>query len=217
VPPVAGRVVEASTWLKDWKRRVDPVGRDADAGVAHRERELVRPARPRGRARSPPRSTTSPPIGETSPRWIAGFSSTWRSRVTSPITPGGTPVAHQVGEGRCPSRPRGVATRSSAPLHALPQVERLGLQLEPAGLDLGEVEDVVDHGQQGCHRSDGSPPRSRAAPRRGGCSAAARSCRSPRSWGVRISWLNGGEEGALGLVGGLGLLPGRAGSSVMSW
>ena len=33
-------------------------------------------------------------------------------------------------------------------LDALPQVERRLLELEPAGLDLREVQDVVDHGEQ---------------------------------------------------------------------
>ena len=40
VPPYR-RVVEASTWLNDLEQAVEPVLRDPDAGVAHREVNLV--------------------------------------------------------------------------------------------------------------------------------------------------------------------------------
>ncbi len=66
-------------------------------------------------------------------------------------------------------------------LDAVAQVERLRLDVHPPGLDLREVEDVVDDRQQRVAASRGWCRRSRAARRSAACRAAGRSCRSPRS------------------------------------
>ena len=89
----------------------------------------------------------------TSPRSVnltafeSRFRSTWRRRVTSPTIAAGVAVADQVREVQALlGGPRGHEVER--PLDALPQVERLGLELELPRLDLGEVEDVVDDGQE---------------------------------------------------------------------
>ena len=76
------------------------------------------------------------------------FASTWRSRVTSPSTTVGTPGSiSPVRSSALP--PAAAATRSRAVSTHVAQRERLVLQLELPGLDLAEVQDVVDDDEQG--------------------------------------------------------------------
>ena len=67
-------------------------------------------------------------------------------------------------------------------VHHAAQVHVDLLQIELAGFDLGEVEDVVDDREQSRRRCRGSFRCDRAASGRDRFPAAARSCRSPRSW-----------------------------------
>jgi hypothetical protein len=74
------------------------------------------------------------------------LSSTWRSRVTSPSSAPGRRL-EQVGDVEAllgGARSDQVERR----LDAIAQVEELRLDVHPAGLDLREVEDVVDDRQQ---------------------------------------------------------------------
>ena len=75
-------------------------------------------------------------------------------------------------------------------VHDRDQRERDRIEGQLAGLDLREVEDVVDDGEQGRARSSGSVPAG-ADPRSGSRSRRGAGRRSPgcRSSGVRISWL----------------------------
>ena len=75
------------------------------------------------------------------------LSSTCRSRVASPTIPAGTLLVDETAE--LDVLLRGARSDDvERSLDALAEIERLPLQLEPAGLDLGEVEDVVDHAEQ---------------------------------------------------------------------
>ena len=62
-------------------------------------------------------------------------------------------------------------------LDALAQVKRLMLEFQLVGLDLREIEDVVDDRQQAIRRCRGRSRRNRAAPRSVRCRAAGWSCR----------------------------------------
>ena len=102
----------------------------------------------------------------------------------------GGPARHQVQRG----------------LDALAEVERLGLELEPARLDLGEVEDVVDHGEQ---RVAALPHDLRVLAllvgQRGVEEQSAHADHRVHRGADLVA--HGGQEGALGLVGRLGLPP----------
>ena len=82
------------------------------------------------------------------------------------------------------------------------------VQLQLAGLDLGEVEDVVDQPQQGLARSRPRP--SGYSRCRGVSWLSSTSSVMPMMAfiGVRISWLMLARKSALGAVGGLGRLLG---------
>ena len=86
VPPYL-RVVDESTCEKDWNSRPIALGREADAGVAHREGQLdlVRPRR----ASALTVSTTSP-VSVNFTALESRLSRIWRRRVTSPRIAAGT-------------------------------------------------------------------------------------------------------------------------------
>ena len=146
VPPYL-RVVEESTWLKDWNRRSMPVRRNADAGVAHGE-GAARPGRPAACRRTVTVSTTSP-CSVNLTALVSRLSRIWRRRVTSPMMAARHVALEQVGQCRGPSRRPARSTRSSADFDAVAQVEGLRSPAPclPASI-LREVEDVVDDRQQ---------------------------------------------------------------------
>ena len=176
VPPY-WRVVEPSACANGSKSCSSAVGRDADAGVgdleAHERRAVAR-----GRRRWPARTTSPSAVNLIALQ--TRLVSTWRSRAESPRTSAGTlgTIASRELEALL-VRPRG--EHPAGPLDRLAQVEVGRLELELAGLDLREVEDVVDDRQQRLAGGARSPRRTRAARRRARCRAAARSCRSRRS------------------------------------
>ena len=148
VPPYF-RVVEVSSCSKARKIRLLLVGRDADAGVAHREAEadLRRPVA--GRRRRPStRTTTSPVVGE-----LDGVADQVEQHLPQPAGVADQGVGHvrlHVADQLQPlpvgphgQGPQGVADRR-------PQGEVGRVQLQLAGLDLGEVEQVVDDARAGC-------------------------------------------------------------------
>ena len=109
-------------------------------------------------------------VSTTSPRSVnltalaSRFSSTWRSRVTSPTIAAGTSPSNDVGEVEV------LLGRARAPTgRAPPRRTRAGRTAAPrgpaAGLDLREVEDVVDDRQQRVAGVADGRPRSRAARR----------------------------------------------------
>ena len=148
-------------------------------GVAHREARAGTSPRPAGSALDRA-TTTSPSLGELD---------RVREQVEQHL-----PQAGRVADDRRRARPSSIRQPSSRPfsagarrddveraLDALAQVERLALELELAGLDLREVEDVVDHVQQRvAARADDLGELALLAGR-ARCRAAGRSCRSRRS------------------------------------
>ena len=145
----------------------DLVGRDADAGVRDLEAQRADPA-PRGassrtRSRTWPRSVNLTALD-------SRFSSACDSRVGSPRSaPAGRRRRPRgPGPSRARARPPVPATRSSIAC----SVEVGLLQRQLAGLDLGQVEDVVDELQQVARgvADLASGARAAAAPR---CRAAA--------------------------------------------
>ena len=89
VPPYL-RVVALSAWLNDWNSRLMPASAQADAGVAHREVQQAAFDRSARRLAARTVSTTSPASVNLT-ALLSRFSSTWRSRVTSPtMADGGT-------------------------------------------------------------------------------------------------------------------------------
>ena len=184
MPPYR-RVVDASAWVKASKSVVDVDLGDADAGVGD-----GRPGagcRRRRAAAAVARMKTSPAsVNFTAfePRLV----STWASRVGSPASTSGTSGWQET----ISSRP---LARAASAEHARdlvedrPHLEVEPLELELAGLDLREVEDVVDDAEQGA-AGDLDARRRAAAGRRRARLRSSRSLRpiTPLS-GVRISWL----------------------------
>ena len=137
-----GRGVDLAERLE---QAVEPVRRDADAGVADREGQLVKGSRVLDTVRAH-REHDLAPLGELH---------RVREQVQEDLAQarhvaddgGGSAVAEQIGQVEAllggPGR-----HEVERPLDALAQIERLRLQLEPPGLDLREVEDVVDDGQE---------------------------------------------------------------------
>ena len=125
-------------------------------------------------------------VTTTSPRSVnltaldSRLSSTCRSRVASPTMPAGTPSSTRQPSSSSFSAARG-RDESSASSTQSRRSNGCALELELAGLDLREVEDVVDDVQQRVAARRGRSRRTRAARRRARCRAAGRSSRSRRS------------------------------------
>ena len=143
VPPYL-RVVDESAWENDWNRRSIASARQADAGVAHGERELAAVVRPRGFAVTV--STTSPASVN-----FTALDSRLSEDLAQPRHVALDRRRHvaleEVREVEAlldGARGDEVERR----LDALAQVERLRLDVHAPGLDLREVEDVVDDGEQ---------------------------------------------------------------------
>ena len=116
------------------------------------------PARCRCRCRAPgsdlvavqrPASTISatPPFSVNLIALPARLSSTWRSRVASPITRAGSRSSTSEAISRPLACARGPSSSTISSTMTVER-ERLRLQLEPAGLDLGEIQDLLDQRQQ---------------------------------------------------------------------
>ena len=133
----------------------------------------------RGRASRVTVSTTSPASVNLT-ALLSRFSRIWRSRVRSPLDADRHVALEHVGDVEV-LLGRARADEVERRLHAVAQVERMRLDVHPAGLDLREVEDVVDDGQQRIARVADGRDVVAAARRRAACRAAGRSCRSPRS------------------------------------
>ena len=117
------------------------------------------------------------------------FSSTWRMRSPSPTGA----RARRRRPSQVSARP--LRLRLHAPARGrvavgdVARVERQPAEVELAGLDLREVEDVVDHVQQRLGRAADRLDVLRAARRRGRCPSSSSVMPSTPFIGVRISWL----------------------------
>ena len=155
---------------------VDAVRRDADAGVANRDVDFpVPPAFDRRPASGRPPSTRRPrPLGE-----LDGV----RQQIEDDLAqPAGIPGERRAASDRARRRAGGAcsdafgARRRSRP-RCTARARRDRFELDPAGLDLREVEDVVDDRRAAIPPTSGSSRRNRAAPRRSSYRPAGRSCR----------------------------------------
>ena len=105
-------------------------------------------AAPRRRpVRSPPRRSSTSPCSVNLSAFDRRLSTIWRTRPASPTSPVGQVRVHGVHELHVLRR-RDRREQVQRPLHGAPQLERLAVELHLAGLDLAEVEDVVDDGEQ---------------------------------------------------------------------
>ena len=175
VPPYL-RAVELSAWLKGWKRRVERVRVDADAGVG----DLHAHDASRRAAALPLTATATRPLSVNLTAFETRLITTWRSRAASPRSHAGSSgsTTHVELEALVAGRHE---QRRAALGDRLAQREVGRLELDLAGLHLRVVEDVVDHQQQAL--AGGADDLRvfallRASAR---CRAAARSCRSRRS------------------------------------
>ena len=172
VPPYL-RVVELSAWAKASKTLLLLVGGDADARVADGEVQADLVVRLR-LARST-RSTTSP----RSVNLMAlptRLTRTWRSRRGSPDE-GVRHVGRDVVGQLQPFLVGAQGQRVHGVVEGVAEVEVDRVQVELAGLDLGEVEDVVDHGQQAIGRELHHPEVLALLAASARCRGPARSCR----------------------------------------
>ena len=141
VPPYF-RVVDASAWVNAWNSRAccravipTPVSRTAN------------------RTRCPSPSAVAEAVTTTSPSSVnlTAFESrltrTCRTRVTSPSTVSGTESSTKYARST-PLLARAGGEQVDGVLDGAPDVERGGLEVDLAGLDLGEVQDVVDERQE---------------------------------------------------------------------
>ena len=132
---------------------VEAVGRDADPGVAHVDREL--PAAELARVivewTGRPRAMTTSPDSVNLTAFDRRLRTIWRSRPASPMNRSGSAGSTVAASAR-PLRPRPARGRSTAPSTHGGERERGRVELELAGLDLAEVEDVVDDREQGVAR-----------------------------------------------------------------
>ena len=144
---------------------------------------------PSGAAVPSARSETTLPRSVNLTELVSRFRRIWRRRLTSPMI---------TGRGRR-RRPRAVISRPFSPASerisaTAPSMHsrRLNgdrLELHPAGLDLREVEDVVDDREQRLARSADDRRLPRAARRRGRCRSSRPLIPITAFIGVRISWL----------------------------
>ena len=139
MPPYL-RVVDESSWLNSSNSRCSrsagmpmPVSRTATCSSL-------------GSSPGSAVSTTSPASVNLT-ALPSRFTSTWRKRVTSPFRPVGKSRIDQEGELE-PLARRRLGDQVERRLDARAQVERMPLQLQAAGVDLREVEDVVDDAEQ---------------------------------------------------------------------
>ena len=153
--PLADRQAETGAPVAARRRGVDlaerleepaePVGRDADAGVPDGEGQLGE--RPRAvRTVGRHRQDHLAPLGELD-RVREQVQEHLAEARHVPDDRGGGAVADQIGEVE-PLLGGAGGHEIERGLDALAEVERLGLELELPRLDLGEVEDVVDDGQE---------------------------------------------------------------------
>ena len=112
----------------------------ADAGVGHGDLDLRR-------RRASARTTTDPPSPVNLTALVIRLSTTCLSRSSSDVRPSDVvgDLDAQVDRRASAARSRSIAAASSS---SATQVERRVLQLHPAGLDLREVEDLVEQLQQ---------------------------------------------------------------------
>ena len=126
---------------------VDPLLWDADARVPDGEVQLVylrAPAVALDGALDSTDSTTSPSSVNLT-AFVRRLARIWPSRVASP-----TSVTGALGSSReAKSRRCGCATRSRAASNRVAEDKGTAFELELAGLDLRQVEDVVDDPEQG--------------------------------------------------------------------
>ena len=124
-------------------------------------------------------STTSP-VSVNLTALLSRFSRIWRSRVTSPSMRRRHLAFEDVGDVQV-LLGRARADQVERRLDALAQVEGVALDVHAPGLDLREVEDVVDDRQQRVAAVADGGGEVALLVRRAACRAAARSCRSRRS------------------------------------
>ena len=108
------------------------------------------------------------------------LSSTWRRRPGSPITHSGS-SGIDVGDELESLGVRLDRQQMRDVVDGVAQVDVDALEIELAGFDFREIENVVDDGEQARRRCRGSSRYDRAAFGRVRCRAAVRSCRSRRS------------------------------------
>ena len=173
VPPYF-REVDVSAWTKGWKI-VSSLSGAMPSPVSDTSK------RTHGLS---PRSQISTRLTRTtiSPAWVnltalpMRLVRTWRTRPGSPLTSAGTELLDHGDQLEALG-----LSRARQQVHDIvddgPHVELDVLDLELPGLDLGEVEDVVDDGQQAPRPSCAPSGRSRADGRRGRSRAGGRSCR----------------------------------------
>ena len=144
MPPYLRLVVPSACWNAS-KIISSLSARDADAGVAHREGdERPRPARhPEGACSGRPRPPVSVNLTALASRLRSTCCSRWVSVVIVAGRPArsrraaSSPFSSACGPNACSRSPSTSASTTGA-----------GVDLHPARLDLGEVQDVVDQAQQ---------------------------------------------------------------------
>ena len=184
------RVLEPSTWENGWNSSACLSAGDADAGVGHGEFEqgvaaVAADLRRRLDADAALRREldgVADQIGQHLPQAHAGRPGSAARRAV--------PCALQL-QALCRA---GSANSAAFPRAPGPGIEGGARQLELAGLDLGQVEDVVEQRQQGLAGvEDGAGIFAAAPPRSGPASAAVAPCRECRSsaCGSRATWWRG--------------------------
>ena len=124
-------------------------------------------------------TTLTPPVSVNLMALPARLSSTWRSRVASPITRSGSRSSTSEAISRPLACARG-ASSSTTSSTSVASANGCGVELELAGLDLGEVENVLDQRQQRVAGRLGGLDVGRSAPASAACRAADRPCRGCR-------------------------------------
>ena len=170
-----GRAVGLGEGLED---QLLLLGRDADAGVAHRRR---RASRQLGAAAASPRPRPAPRRASVNLMALpTRLTITCRSRAASPTTSGGTSGATRETSSSPFWCARTPSVRSVSPSSSR-RSNGSRRELELARLDLREVEHVVDQAEQRLGRVLERASGTRAARCAAACRAAARPCRSRRS------------------------------------
>ena len=192
VPPYF-RVVDSVLLLEGPEDLLLLVGRDADAGVAHGELQSAAPTceleATAGLRRSDrsTRTTTSPSLRE-----LDGVADQVEQHLPEPAASPNSTSGTSGSTSADQLQPLPVGTHGQGPQRVAqgrPHREVGQVQLQLAGLDLGEIEQVVDDAEQVVRRR---LDRLQALPlviRSGAYRGPTRSCRGWRSSGVRISWL----------------------------
>ena len=144
VPPYL-RAIEASVWLNDWNSR-DMPSSVMPMPVSWTDRRTCQPPS----TGSVAVVSVTLPVSVNFTAFDSRFRTICRIRPGSPSSRGASPVDTSRSSMAFLSASGRIS--SAAPWTVAAKVERDRLQVEPPGLDLREVEDVVDYRQQGLAR-----------------------------------------------------------------